>query len=361
MSRLPDKDKVREELQLRITDLLDKLGFAVRVRGSVVNTQNPRSPGAKGAFAIWVTGDKAGGFHDFQTGEGGDVFELIRYVLRLNEFIDALGWAVNWLGWAELPVRSAAEQRIERERAEAERRQRQSKEEAQRRSYSHRLFTWWRALPPITGTLADVYLREARCIPLERIGAPKYRLAALRYCERLQHKDDETGELTYWPALVAAMTRDDLGVSGVHRTWLRPDGRGKADVYRPKKMLGPTIGGSIRLTRGPSGLSAPEAARKGVAGPLAIGEGIETTLSVGAAMPAWRTWAAGSVDHMAKLAWPDCADHVILLQDNDWGEPARVAFDRALSHWRRQARGRRLDVARSEVGNDFNDWLKGAA
>jgi hypothetical protein len=362
MSPLPDKERVRDELQRRLPDLLWKLGFAKQARGSVLNTQNPRVPGPKASFAIWLTGDRAGGFYDFASSGvvGGDVFELIRYVEGLSEFLDAFKWAINWLGWDDLPVRSAEQVRLDRENAAARRALAKTREEAARQSYSHRLFTWWRSLPPITDTLAEVYLREARSIPLERIGAPKYRLNALRFCVRLQHTDDQTGEVTYWPAMVAAMTRDDLGVIGVHRTWLRPDGRGKAEVFRPKKMQGPTIGASIRLTRGPSGLSAPAAARKAIVGPLAIGEGIETCLSVGAAVPGWRVWAAGSLEHMGKLAWPECANQVVLLQDRDWGETARAAFERVVAHWRREAHGRRLIVTQSELGNDFNDWA-GAA
>jgi len=355
---LPDKERVRWALQQRLPDLLHELGFNVRAGGQVVNTVNPRSPGAKGAFAIWLGGARPGSFYDLQTGDGGDVYELIRYVLELASWLDALRWAANWTGLTQLPVAHAGRSRIERENARARIERERTNEAAKRRRVSEGLFWWWKGLPPISGTPVETYLREARGIPLERIGSPKFRLSALRYCDRLQHRD-ESGRETYWPAMVAAMTREDIGVCGVHRTWLAPDGRGKADVDKPKKMQG--TAGSIRLSRGASGLSAPAAAARGIKDVLAIGEGIETCLTVAAARPTWRVWAAGSLDGMGRIPWPECAGSVVLLKDRDLGTTAQRAFARVLDHWRHEAHGRRVSVVESEVGNDFNDWAKGAA
>ena len=364
-SRAPlphEPDKVKAELQRRLHDLLPALGIDDRQRGRVLVTKNPRRPEntRKGNFAIWLTGDGAGSWKDYGAGEQlkGDVWDLVRYLARLNEWIDAYWWALKFLN---LPHQARTPQQAKDDRLEAEaaREARRLKREAEERAQGKRLFGWWLRLPPITGTPAEVYLREARGIPLERIGSPKFRLGALRYCERLEHVDDETGEVTYWPAMVAAMTSGPA-VAGLHRTWLRPDGRGKADVAKPKKMIGRTAGAAIRLTTGPSGRSPSAAVKAGITGPLAIGEGIETSLTVAAAMPSWRVWAGGSLAHMGLIAWPECADRVTLLRDNDWKAAALEAFDRVTEHWLRQARGRRLDVVASEAGSDFNDWL-GAA
>jgi hypothetical protein len=191
------------------------------------------------------------------------------------------------------------------------------------------------------------------------LGAPKYRLDALRFARRLEHVDGETGEVTVWPAMVAAMTRG-REIVAVHRTWLEPEGRGKAPVKQPKKMLGPARAAAIRLTLGSAGMSATRAATAGKLGPLAVGEGIETTLTVAAAMPDWRTWAAGSLTNMGAVEWPACASEVWLLRDRDSKAAARAQFEAAHRHWRAQAAGRRLEVVESAAGKDFNDWL-GAA
>jgi hypothetical protein len=357
---------VRRRLQDRLHDLLPRLGIDDRLRGKVLLTRNPRRPEntRKGNFAIWLTGEGAGSWKDYGLAGDtrGDVFQLIEYLAKLNSWIDSYWWALDFLNLQRGQVRSADQAKLDRERVEAERKAREMKRQAQDERRSRSLFSSWLKLPEsIADTPVETYLRDARGIPMERLGSPKFRLAALRYAVRLEHVDQDTGEVTYWPAMVAAMTLG-LTVTGLHRTWLAPDGRGKAPVHMPKKMVGRTSGAAIRLTTGPSGQNPSRAARKGIVGPLAIGEGIETSLTVAAAVPEWRVWAAGSVSHMGLLAWPACADRVILLRDNDWKPEAREAFDRVAEHWRRQARGRRVDVAASEVGKDFNDWLiKGAA
>jgi Toprim domain len=363
---LPYKpSEIRARLQDRLPDLLPRLGIDDRQRGKVLITRNPRRPEntRKGNFAIWLTGPGAGSWKDYGLAgdKRGDVYGLIEYLGRLNSWIDAYWWALDFLNLDRGRVRTAEQAKLDREQDAAERKSRELKAKADDEARARRLFGQWLSLPEsIVDTPVETYLRHARGIPLERLGAPKFRLGALRYCKRLEHIDDDTGEVTYWPAMVAAMTMG-VAVTGLHRTWLAPDGRGKADVHGPKKMVGITRGAAIRLTMGPSGLAPTRALMKGIVGPLAIGEGIETSLTVAAAMPEWRVWAAGSLSHMGLLEWPGCADRVILLRDNDLSAGALEAFERVFDKWKHQARGRRVDVIASEVGSDFNDWAKGAA
>ena len=50
------------------------------------------------------------------------------------------------------------------------------------------------------------------------------------------------------PCMIAAVQTATGCLSGLHRTYLRPDGRGKADVEPVKKMLGACCAGAVRLT-----------------------------------------------------------------------------------------------------------------
>ena len=68
------------------------------------------------------------------------------------------------------------------------------------------------------------------------------------------------------PAMVAKVVNVDGKLIAVHRTFLRPDGSGKANIEPDRAALAPTGGGAVRL--------APAAAR------LTVDEGIETCLSV---------------------------------------------------------------------------------
>ena len=104
------------------------------------------------------------------------------------------------------------------------------------------------------------------------------------------------------------MTRgtDGTPTGGIHRTFLSPDGNGKAPVTPAKMMLGPCRGGVVRL-------GSPR-------GVLLIGEGIETCLSVMQAT-GHAAWAALSTSGLRALILPIAIHDVIILADGD--EPRR--------------------------------------
>lgn len=82
----------------------------------------------------------------------------------------------------------------------------------------------------------------------------------------------------YWPALIAAVTdlADDL--TGVSRGYLTRDGLGKAPVDPPRRAKGDILGNGIRF---------------GVTDDVqAAGEGLETTTSLRAVLPAMPLVAA---------------------------------------------------------------------
>lgn len=364
-----DPRLVKDELKRRIRDVLDWLGVREAAVAGVVMPLNPRRNDRKpGSFVIWTEGDGAGAFRDYAIeGVQGDVWDLIRYLARLPEWIDAYWWALDKLGWGRGVVRTIADDREARERAAADRMAREAREEADRAAKATGLFTWWLGLERIEGTPAERYLTQGRGIPLDRLGAP---IKSLRFSPRQLHVseeviDRETGEVlreraeTHWPCMVAAGTRG-RNVTGLHYTWLTPDGLAKAPVTPAKKMRGDWRGGTaIRLTNGAGNLTPSKAAKEGHAIPLIIGEGIETTGTAAVARPDFRAWAAATLGGMGRIEWPACASAVILLRDNDWKAEAVAAFKAVETHWTRQARGRPLKVVASAVGSDFNDWGRG--
>ncbi|BBK30291.1 Toprim domain-containing protein [Stella humosa] len=183
------------------------------------------------------------------------------------------------------------------------------------------------------------------------------------------------------PAMVAAMAGPDRRINAVHRTFLRPDGSGKAEVARPKMMLGLAGGSSIRL--------APIDRETGL---LGVAEGIETALSVMqrpalAGLPAGiPVWAAGSLGAIAGaglpgdqgpahptkpgvrlpshtpdlgrpgIVLPPEVRHVVILADGDGDRPSQAALiERAIRRWQRG--GRRVTAVWPDAGGDFNDML----
>lgn len=354
---------VRDRLQAQLPALLDRLGLRNdlshrgRTDGARIYPLNPtRNDRRPGSFVIWTGRDAAGAWHEYATGEKGDVFDLVAYVERLQAKIDVYWWALDFLrldrlGNATSPRTKAADQ-VERERRAAEAKAAAARAQADDTRLTHRLTGQWLQLPEIKGTVAETYLREARRLPLDRL---KHWPGALRFQAQRDHIDEATGEVTTWPCMVSAMTKG-AEIVALHYTWLAPDGSGKAPVTPAKKMRGRPSGAAIRLSPGPSGLSPSKAAAKGRTDPLAIGEGIETCLTVAAALPAYRVWAAGSLSLIGMMGWPACASAVVLLGENDGKPQALKQFQTGVDYWRRMAQGRPVHVVASAVGVDFNDW-----
>ena len=90
---------------------------------------------------------------------------------------------------------------------------------------------------------------------------------------RTTHLPTET-----WPAMIACVTDLDGRITGVHRTWLDPDGfdrvrLGKAPIDTPRRAMGDLLGNAVRF---------------GVVDDvLAAGEGIETMLSLRYVLPTY--------------------------------------------------------------------------
>jgi hypothetical protein len=356
-------DDVKSRLQKNLPGVLAALGLRYRERDSepTVKPLNPtRNDKHPGSFVIWTQGSAAGAWREFAGIQAkGDVFGLIGYVLGLQEKIDAYWWALDHLGLERGRVRTKAQDVRERERRERDAAAAAVKDQQAAEAKQRQLFGLWLGLPPIAGTPAEHYLRDVRRVPLERL---KHQPGAVRWARAVEWVDPETGEVREWNnVMVSAMTAGTRVVA-LHRTWLTADGSGPDPVRkargRHKTMIGSASGAAIRLSPGPSGLSPTMAAKKGVTGPLALGEGIETCLPVAVARADYRVWAAGSLSLMGLLDWPDCASAVVLLRDNDWDKPEAIAaFGRVEAHWQRQARGRPVVVVAPPPGvDDFSSW-----
>lgn len=157
-------------------------------------------------------------------------------------------------------------------------------------------------------------------------------------------------DLTYWetrtghPALVAVVRNAGGEAAAIHRTYLAPDGSAKADVPKPRMMLGRVSGAAVRL------------APVGEGGVLGIAEGIETALSVAQVCPVLPVWAALSAGNLEQVALPPETRRVVILADND-GAGLRAA-ERAAARF--HAEGRRVWIATPpREGEDFNDLLQG--
>jgi hypothetical protein len=172
---------------------------------------------------------------------------------------------------------------------------RTSADTSSREKAQHQIARWlWSRRQPISGSVAEVYLKDVRGIHM----LPPPTLAFLP-----AHGD-------HLPALIAAfgmaeefepaILRAPADVRAVHLIKLKPDGSGKADIEKPKITIG-SPGGLPIVLAPPNDQMA-----------LAITEGIEDALTLRESLGVG-AWAAASATFMPKLAAcvPDYIDTVI--------------------------------------------------
>lgn len=260
----------------------------------------------------------AGKWTDAATGEHGDLLDLIAAARKLDTLSSTLDEARTFL---RLP-RPEPQLRSKPDPAP------QGSPEAARRL--------WAISQPIQGTVAEAYLRTRGITDLRNCGS-------LRFHPRCWYRGDPDDPVDRvrdaWPALIASV-RDGSGkLTGVHRTWLAPDGSGKAPVSTSRRAMGHLLGHGVRF---------------GVADDvMAAGEGIETMLSMRQVAPTLPMVAALSANHLAALEMPSTLRRLYLVRDDD---PAGHGAVDALSDRARAAGIEALTVDAS-LG-DLNDDLR---
>lgn len=212
-------------------------------------------------------------------------------------------------------------------------REAEAREEAEKKAWQ--AWTCWSEARPIEGTPAEAYLRGR--------GITCTSARSLRFHPGCWH--GPTAQRL--PAMVAKV--EGVERFAVHRTFIQPDGSGKADVPAgtSKMMLGATRGGAVRLTDGSFR--------------LVVTEGIETALSLASGLlPGPATiWAALSTSGMTALRLPQHLGRLTIATD---GDEAGRAAGHALAE-RAHALGWTVSLLPAPNGRDWNDVIrmKGAA
>jgi putative DNA primase/helicase len=187
----------------------------------------------------------------------------------------------------------------------------------------------WQRSQPAPGTVVENYLRAR--------GYTGPIPGALHYVAGKHSSDEQFHPLM----LAAAVDLVNLAITGVHRTFLRPDGSGKAPIEPSKMSLGDVRGGGVPLLFAPIGQE------------LAVSEGIETGLSVLQAIEI-PTVAALSTGGLKALRLPTSVKKVWIAADPD--EPGIKAAQAAAQRW--HGEGRTVRIVRPPAGQDFNDLAR---
>jgi len=274
-------------------------------RSMFVRLKGPES--GKGAVGRWT---------DAATAEHGDLLDVIRESCGLIDFRDVADEARSFLS-------------LPRPEPEPSAPPLPGKATPGSPEAARRLFAMAR---PMAGTVVEVHLRNRAITAL-------HDTASLRFHPRCYYRPEGDGPTETWPAMIASVT-DLAGVqTGAHRTWLRPDGSGKAPVETPRRAMGHLLGHGVRFGRAQDVLAA--------------GEGIETVLSPRQVLPHMPMMAALSAAHLAAILFPLSLRRLYVLQDRDpAGTRARDLLVERASSAGIEA------VILSPVFGDFNEDLR---
>ena len=258
----------------------------------------------------------AGKWTDAATGEHGDLLDVIRESCGLIDFKDVAEEARTFLS-------------LPHPEPDPDHQRRPASAPAGSPEAARRLFAMSR---PITGTIVETYLRKRGITALHGTGS-------LRFHPRCYYRPDEHSPTETWPAMIASVTDLNGRITGVHRTWLSPEGSGKAPIDTPRRAMGELLGHAVRLG------TAHDV--------MAAGEGIETILSLRMALPGLPMAAALSAAHLAAILFPATLRRLYIARDDD------PAGDGARDSLVERARTAGIEaIALSPTLGDFNEDLR---
>jgi hypothetical protein len=261
----------------------------------------------------------AGKWTDTATTEHGDLLDIIARQSGLSHFPDIAAEALRFLGAPDantsvpptLPDPPIGPPKYSRS--------------------ARRLFAMSR---PILGTIAETYLRHRGITDLRWT-------ENLRFHPKCYHRSENAAGVCTetWPAMIAAVTDNCGTITGVHRTWLDPSGQGKAPLETPRRAIGDLLGHGVRFGNADD--------------TMAVGEGIETILSLRCALPNMPIAAALSANHLGAFMFPESLRRLYVARDND------PAGDRAFAALAERAGQAGIEaISLTPALRDFNDDLR---
>ena len=258
----------------------------------------------------------AGHWTDAASAEHGDLLDVIRESCGFVEFRDVVDEARRFLSLPRAEPFPTAKPVLTSVPA--------GSPEAARRLFA--------MSQPIRRTLVETYLFNRGIKALHHADA-------LRFHPRCYYREDDGSPTETWPAMIAAVTDLADRITGAHRTWLSPDGFGKAPVTTPRRAMGGLLGHAVRFG------AADDV--------LAVGEGIETMLSLRYALPVMPMAAALSANHLAALLLPPTLRRLYIARDAD------AAGDMAFATLAERAEAAGIEaLGLSPEGDDFNEDLR---
>ncbi|KTD32204.1 putative conjugative transfer protein TraI [Legionella nautarum] len=310
-----------------LTEALNKRGreFVTALLGEprFQDNQQLRFGANKGSLIVTIAGPKQGLWYDHQTGEGGNLIQLVQKEKNLN-FKEALDYIGNYLDFS--PEKSVSSQIDVSDLPKT-----LTDDQIKLVRYARQLAN---SSQPLEGTLAETYLKSrgidtSVCSPYVRF------LPSV--------KEKETGQMH--PALLLIGKNKAGKVQCAQVTFLSKEGK-KLSIEEPKRTFGLPKGALIPVHVGTSNL-------------YGLAEGGETSLSVACAHKELTVFASlGSFTNFAHSALNGNGNTLIVFADNDLAAKASIS-KRNKAFEQLQAQGFNLLTCKPKtLRQDFNDVLQ---
>lgn len=328
-----------EDLQQRLSEQTE--GLAKQLLGEPNHNLSSASElryGKKGSLWIPINGKHVGGWRNFESGDKGNLIQLIQYGAGLN-FKESLNYAGQFLRISpetnnvrkskHSKVLATKEKSFELDFKDIIAIARATRLEQQSLS--------------IEGTLAERYLREHRSIMGELPSSFRYHPRIPYY-----HTNNETKKISrkeYFPALICIAKNQQNKTQAVQVVYLDPKTANKALLDTPKRTYGrPSLGAAVMINPGKS--------------KVLIAEGPETGLSVAQAYPEATVMVTLSASNFKNVHLKDKQKEVIMCLDND-GDNARSHKDALAAAELLTKSNHKVYLVKPDViDHDFNDVLK---
>lgn len=301
--------------------------------------------GKNGSLRFHIAGPKEGKWDDFESGENGNIFELVRREKNVD-FRGAVSYVAGALHLKAPPhgITISPKQREEQEQKRALLKKQQAVEEAKDiASRLNGVSELQMKSKPIEDTLAETYLREGRGIQGQLAPDLRYLPKGTTFMYGGERK-------TLQQDCFAAFGRDQNGrLRSIQLTKLTEDG---------KRSLNPEGEKLNKIQYGISGGSFVTLQEGKDTGRVFIAEGLETALSIKEANVTGKIVASLGIHNISNYQGPE--KEIILCADNDEHKPhskTHITLEKTQEHFTVQGHSMVL-IKPSNPGDDFNDVLK---
>ncbi|WP_410526147.1 AAA family ATPase [Rickettsia endosymbiont of Orchestes rusci] len=309
-----------------------------------------------GKIAMKIGGSKAGIWHDFSTGEGGDLFTLVQREKNCD-FVEAKKYLQNMVGVSTNSKDLVTNLTLNKNKQVKTNDQKEQEAEIAKIKRAEILYEKSDSIKYVMpNNVAKRYLSEHRGI---KEVLTRYQLSNDLRTDMMWDSNSKQ----YYPALIAFARNKDGNITGGQSIYLNKDTNNKADIEVNKRSFGRIRGSFVEISKNNEqqnvqnrNVQISKDGNNSVSNITIIAEGLETALSIREAGIKGKILCSLGVSNIRNYE-PIKGERIIIAADNDGKEAVSVhtvmkAQEELIS------KGAVVSIIRPPEKGDFNDMLK---